>query len=230
MNKIQLFRKKIEIIKQINNHLPSGWEVFLYGSIIGSLTESDPIQGLRRIQKLGDDTGYLDVQCPGGWSSTVFDWQDRAGFKVNKKHRRSPALLGSDVVTRVSESTIDKKPKQIDFIRLYQIKSQNKGVVIDWPTSDMIVKQLKDLIPSEHIKKFTECVEIEFKQCKDYNRATHIYGTGPIRWNSQIGFQFSVKCEAIDLRDEYNWHLQNTSQWLYAGAVVYSDGRVSGHH
>lgn len=27
-----------------------------------------------------------------------------------------------------------------------------------------------------------------------------------------------------------NWHGQNTSRWLYAGAIVYQDGRISTHH
>ena len=35
-----------------------------------------------------------------------------------------------------------------------------------------------------------------------------------------------------DNSDQVNWHLQNTSQWVYAGAIVISldDGRVSTHH
>ena len=230
MNKVQLFHKKIAVIKQINKHLPSEWKAFLYGTIIGHITESDPMQGLIRVPRLGEDIGYLDIQCPNGRSSTIYDWQDRSGFKVNEKYRRSPALLASDVVARVLERGKDDRSKQVDFDRLYQIKSQNRGVVIDWPTSEIVSEQLRNLIPSEHIDKFMECVEVELERCQEFNRATHIFGMGAMKWSSQVVFQFSVKCEAIDPKDEYNWHLQNTSQWLYAGAVVYSDGRVSTHH
>jgi hypothetical protein len=28
----------------------------------------------------------------------------------------------------------------------------------------------------------------------------------------------------------YNWHIQNTSQWLYAGCILVQNGRVSTHH
>jgi hypothetical protein len=30
--------------------------------------------------------------------------------------------------------------------------------------------------------------------------------------------------------NSYNWHMQNTSQWVYAGAIVLEDGDVSTHH
>ena len=43
---------------------------------------------------------------------------------------------------------------------------------------------------------------------------------------------FSVSDMARPEKDEYNLHLQNTSQWAYAGAVVCSEdtGDVSSHH
>jgi hypothetical protein len=44
---------------------------------------------------------------------------------------------------------------------------------------------------------------------------------------------FAVKDLGIaDDPNKVNWHMQNTSQWVYAGAMVYDerDGRVSCHH
>jgi hypothetical protein len=42
--------------------------------------------------------------------------------------------------------------------------------------------------------------------------------------------EFWVNDLAKPKREEYNWHLQNTSQWLYAGCILVQDGRVSTHH
>ena len=50
----------------------------------------------------------------------------------------------------------------------------------------------------------------------------------------QRGSQYVADFEANDLsvtvKNEYNWHGQNTSQWLYAGCILVQDGRVSRHH
>jgi len=31
-------------------------------------------------------------------------------------------------------------------------------------------------------------------------------------------------------KDQVNWHLQNTSQWLYAGCILIDNNQVSTHH
>ena len=44
---------------------------------------------------------------------------------------------------------------------------------------------------------------------------------------------FAVKdLNKKDDPNKVNWHLQNTSQWVYAGCVLFDeiDGRVSSHH
>ena len=43
-------------------------------------------------------------------------------------------------------------------------------------------------------------------------------------------WEFYVNDLAQPLRDQYNFHGQNTSQWLYAGAIVLQDRKISRHH
>ena len=49
---------------------------------------------------------------------------------------------------------------------------------------------------------------------------------------SQWIADFSVSDLKKKIKDEYNWHLQNTSQMLYNGCILYEerDGMVSTHH
>ena len=48
--------------------------------------------------------------------------------------------------------------------------------------------------------------------------------------NSQFIAKFWVNDLSIPVENRYNWHLQNTSQWLYAGCILVQNGRVSLHH
>ena len=41
---------------------------------------------------------------------------------------------------------------------------------------------------------------------------------------------FSVNDLAKPKAEKYNWHGQNTSQWVYAGCILVQDGKVSLHH
>jgi len=46
----------------------------------------------------------------------------------------------------------------------------------------------------------------------------------------QFIFEFFVNDTSRPIRDELNWHGQNTSQWIYAGCIKVEDGMVSTHH
>ena len=48
---------------------------------------------------------------------------------------------------------------------------------------------------------------------------------------SQWIADFSISDKAKPEKNQYNWHLQNTSQWLFAGCILFDerDGRVSIH-
>lgn len=50
------------------------------------------------------------------------------------------------------------------------------------------------------------------------------------RSGSQYIANFWVNDLSRPKEEKYNWHLQNTSQWLYAGCILVQNGRVSTHH
>lgn len=47
---------------------------------------------------------------------------------------------------------------------------------------------------------------------------------------TQAILEFTVNSSELPRGDSYNWFGQNTSQWVYAGAIVVEGGRVSTHH
>jgi|GEM_PF-5910068 len=47
---------------------------------------------------------------------------------------------------------------------------------------------------------------------------------------TQYIWEFEVKDLAKPRADRCNWHGQDVSQWLYAGAILLQQGRVSSHH
>lgn len=47
---------------------------------------------------------------------------------------------------------------------------------------------------------------------------------------SQYIADFWVNDLGLPKENKYNWHIQNTSQWLYAGCILVQNGRVSTHH
>ena len=55
-----------------------------------------------------------------------------------------------------------------------------------------------------------------------------------LRVPSQSDGQYIMNFEVFDASkprsNAYNFHGQNTSQWTYAGCILYQDGSVSTHH
>lgn len=47
---------------------------------------------------------------------------------------------------------------------------------------------------------------------------------------NQFIAEFWVNDLVLEKKNQYNWHMQNTSQWLYAGCILLQDGKVSTHH
>ena len=46
----------------------------------------------------------------------------------------------------------------------------------------------------------------------------------------QIAF-FEVRATDMPIQGTFNWHLQDTSQWMYSGCIqVTKEGQVSSHH
>ena len=52
----------------------------------------------------------------------------------------------------------------------------------------------------------------------------------PSQENGQYVMTFEVFDGSMPRSNSYNFHGQNTSQWIYAGCILYQDGRVSTHH
>lgn len=51
-----------------------------------------------------------------------------------------------------------------------------------------------------------------------------------LKTGEQYIWEFYVNDLSKPVADEHNWHGQNISQWLYAGAIVLHDKKVSTHH
>lgn len=47
---------------------------------------------------------------------------------------------------------------------------------------------------------------------------------------SQLIAELWVNDLGKEKKDEVNWHMQNTSQWLYAGCILIDNNQVSTHH
>jgi len=91
------------------------------------------------------------------------------------------------------------------------------------------------LVAPEHHAAFIEEVQYELICCV---RAAQRAVQPRVLFNKvrEAGSQVILEFEVFDLEKPHstsmNWHGQNTSQWVYAGAVVYDkeSGRVSRHH
>ena len=87
--------------------------------------------------------------------------------------------------------------------------------------ADLVKKDLLDyyLWEIEQLKRNSE----RAKKPKVILRPFRLTGT-------QFIAEFEVKDLAISETNAYNWHGQNTSQWVYAGCICVQDGVVSAHH
>ena len=80
---------------------------------------------------------------------------------------------------------------------------------------------------------FWFAVAAEFRELIDYaSRAQQpqiVFGEGSKAGLQRI-WEFYVNDLAQPVKDSINWHGQNTSQWLYAGAIVLQNRQISRHH
>lgn len=101
---------------------------------------------------------------------------------------------------------------------------------MDLPTREMLLEQVPDDGRSEFLSAYQReivyCLEAAFMAIKPYIVFTAACGPA----DGQIISSFEVRDLSMPLQPSYNWHGQNTSQWVYAGAIVYESGRVSTHH
>lgn len=92
---------------------------------------------------------------------------------------------------------------------------------------------VKDLPTGEEEVKFWRAVAYELSALLvEAGRAVHpqVSFNDFRQAGSQYIWEFAVNDLSRTRKNEINFHGQNTSQWLYAGAILLCDGKVSTHH
>lgn len=110
-----------------------------------------------------------------------------------------------------------------------------KTMLVEVPSFEELFKSLNeeqrtDAVEKELFDYYQREKQNLFNYALGGNKPSIYMGT----FNKQ-GSQWIAEFAVNDLElpfkaDSYNFHLQNTSQWLYAGAILVQDGQVSTHH
>jgi hypothetical protein len=95
--------------------------------------------------------------------------------------------------------------------------------------------KLADSLTGEQRRKFLDAIKEELLWCMTFAqkaRRPHIHFGDFRETPRQLILEFQVFDLDKPTANEYNWHGHNTSQWAYAGAIVYDreSGRISTHH
>ena len=97
-----------------------------------------------------------------------------------------------------------------------------------------VQSQLKRSYDIEH-KRITEYVNCLAEQEKDFSAVMYLFSKGG---GGQWVAEFAVNDLSIPKTNAVNWHCQNTSQWVYAGCILFDERRfkddeeyiISTHH
>ena len=100
--------------------------------------------------------------------------------------------------------------------------------------SNKVREQLKRAYDVETLR-INECVDSLKNREKEFSAALYLFRKGG---GSQWVAEFAVNNLSIPRTNSYNWHFQNTSQWVYAGCILFdersfkedSDYIISTHH
>jgi phosphopantetheine adenylyltransferase len=101
------------------------------------------------------------------------------------------------------------------------------------PFEDLVNSIPKELRTPEIIKGVKEKYDIEVEILNTYmNKAKQPVGSLQEfqKAGSQLIAEFWVNDIDIPKENAYNFHGQNTSQWLYAGCILIDNNQVSTHH
>jgi len=94
------------------------------------------------------------------------------------------------------------------------------------------LQQLLDSLPEDQRESVKDNLEQRYHQiCErlaDYMQYDRHLNTF-IQSGSQWIADFEVKDLSKPVLDQFNFHLQNTSQWVWAGCILVQDGHVSVH-
>lgn len=95
---------------------------------------------------------------------------------------------------------------------------------------------LKEVPPDDRPKDerdFWLAVAMELGWCLEYAskaECPQVTFGGIQKRGEQYICEFAVSDTVRPSKNEFNWHGQNTSQWLYAGCVLIHNKKVSTHH
>lgn len=99
------------------------------------------------------------------------------------------------------------------------------------------IRKMLEGIPAEELPEneasFWQAVAMElYELLKAGARAAQpeIVMWDRLKTGEQYLWEFYVNDLGIKAPDAYNWHGQNVSKWLYAGAIALQGKRVSRHH
>ena len=94
------------------------------------------------------------------------------------------------------------------------------------------LQQLLESLPEDQRELVKEDLEQRYHHvCKrlaeymQYERHLNIFVQSGSQWIAD----FEVRDPSKPALNQYNFHLQNTSQWVWAGCILVQDGQVSIH-
>jgi len=114
--------------------------------------------------------------------------------------------------------------------------SNYKKIEIKVPTIFELINSLdKKFLTNEVNNEITKYYAYELSSMINYSKNINkpqITLQTFIKNGSQWVSDFSVKDLEKEVKDQFNFHFQNTSQWVYAGCILFDekDNSISTHH
>ena len=106
-------------------------------------------------------------------------------------------------------------------------------IKISIPPFHTLLKGVPEEDYPEKLEDFYACLALEafnmMSYAKDANEPQIVFNEMR-KAGDQYIWEFYVNELARPRENSYNWHGQNTSQWLYAGCILLDHKRVSTHH
>jgi hypothetical protein len=134
-------------------------------------------------------------------------------------------------ITKTRRKRMDTKGERMEeYYEREYIKARVKI-----PEYYELLESLKFNLPSETKRQLLEYYGYEVSNFFMYARSAKkpVISMGLFnKQGSQWICDFVVRDEAMEEKNEYNWHGQNVSQVKYNGCILYDerDGRISTHH
>lgn len=240
MTQADAYRQRKQIISRINDELEgSGYAAKLEHSYYVPTKERGIATGCgyMEITKDGNHPVYAIFDCFKDEEHERFRWcvgSVHFDFAWDSQEMAS-VLVGKHVLSSKRIAQRD----QIDFDLLYQMKTRNRGIVTSFTETDQMISMIDEVLPLSEDDKgnLRKLIEWEKNHCRKVRLGTRAYmHIEQLTPTGQNLIHFAVCCEAMKTNGpRYNWHLHETSQWLYAGGIVIQRNRegkinISSHH